>query len=93
MAGSIPALMLVIVAIVSGLGYDENQARWNLNQNVNATTPVDYWGEWYNHTFHPSPANWRFPFYSLNLDRFVDGRTHSRFGLRVTMFSFLTLFR
>ncbi|KIW19002.1 hypothetical protein PV08_03292 [Exophiala spinifera] len=73
MAGSIPALIFAIIALVSALRYEEDQLLWNLNQRVSATKPTDYWGEWENHTFHPSPANWRFPFYSLILDRFVDG--------------------
>lgn len=46
---------------------------YNLNQNIAATTPLEYWGEWKDHVFHPSPDNWRMPFYSLFLDRFVNG--------------------
>ena len=46
---------------------------WNLNENQAAIDPLDYWGEWNNHTFHPSPTNWRFPFYILTMDRYVDG--------------------
>ena len=46
---------------------------YNLNQNKSATSPLEYWGEWPDHTFHPSPDNWRMPFYSLFLDRFVNG--------------------
>jgi alpha-1,3-glucan synthase len=57
----------------TALRYDLEQVRWNLNQNKTAVQPVDYWGEWKNHTYHPSPINWRFPFYALTLDRYVDG--------------------
>jgi alpha-1,3-glucan synthase len=57
----------------TGLRYDPDYVQWNLNQNQNAIHPSDYWGEWENHTFKPSPTNWRFPFYTLTLDRFVDG--------------------
>lgn len=46
---------------------------YNLNQNKTAVNPLDYWGEWTDHKFHPSPENWRMPFYSLFLDRFVNG--------------------
>ena len=46
---------------------------YNLNENREATKPTDYWGEWEDHTFHPSPTNWRFPFYVLTIDRYVDG--------------------
>ena len=34
--------------------------------------PLDYWGEWRNYTFNDSPVNWRFPFYTILLDKFVD---------------------
>lgn len=55
------------------LRYDPVHDGWNLNLNKTATDPLDYWGEWENHTFHPSPKNWRIPFYVLTLDRYVDG--------------------
>ncbi|KAK5352821.1 hypothetical protein LTR61_003949 [Exophiala xenobiotica] len=87
MAMSFLGVVLAIVAIVSALRYEEDQILWNLNEKVDATNPVDYFGEWTNHTFHPSPTNWRFPFYSLNLDRFVDGKAP---GLRVLRFTLLT---
>lgn len=53
--------------------YDETLVKYNINENETATNPADYWGEWPNHTYHPSPDNWRFPFYTLFLDRFVNG--------------------
>jgi alpha-1,3-glucan synthase len=59
--------------IVSALRYDLAQSAYNLNQNESAVNPLDYWGEWDNHTYYPSPWNWRFPFYSFFLDRFVNG--------------------
>ena len=34
---------------------------------------MEYSGTWQDHTFFPSPENWRFPFYTLFLDRFVNG--------------------
>lgn len=48
---------------------------YNLNQNKDATNPTEYSGEWPNHKgkYHTSPDNWRFPFYTLFLDRFVNG--------------------
>jgi alpha-1,3-glucan synthase len=55
------------------LRYDPIHEGWNLNLNQSATDPLHYWGEWDNHTFHPSPKSWRFPFYCLTLDRYVDG--------------------
>lgn len=53
--------------------YDPEFEGYNLNENKTAVHPVDYYGEWKNHKYFPSPENWRFPFYSLFLDRFVNG--------------------
>lgn len=58
---------------IAALRYDPGHEGWNLNLNQTATDPLDYWGEWENHSFHPSPKNWRIPFYVLTLDRYVDG--------------------
>jgi hypothetical protein len=44
-----------------------------LNQAKDVTNPLDYWGEWTDHNYTASPDNWRFPFYTLFLDRFVNG--------------------
>lgn len=75
MSVSIRSFFALILFAVSSLslphlpGYEA----YNLNQNVTATNPLEYWGEWPDHEFHPSPDNWRMPFYSLFLDRFVNG--------------------
>lgn len=55
--------------------YDEAFLEYNLNTNKTATDPAEYWGEWPDHTgsYHASPENWRFPFYTLMMDRFVNG--------------------
>ena len=58
---------------ISALRYDPSELPWNLNQNETATDPLDYYGSWENHSYTPSPRNWRFPFYSFFLDRFVNG--------------------
>jgi alpha-1,3-glucan synthase len=55
------------------LPYDPDQVPFNLNRNQTATHPLDYSGQWENHTYHPSPGNWRMPFYTIFLDRFVNG--------------------
>ncbi|KZF25449.1 glycosyltransferase family 5 protein [Xylona heveae TC161] len=65
--------VLLTASIVSGLRYDSEQIPWNLNQNQSATNPVDYWGEWTGHSYTPSPDSWRFPFYTVFPDRFVNG--------------------
>ena len=58
---------------VIGLKYDQEQVQWNLNTNQDAVHPLDYSGEWNDHVFNPSPSNWRMPFYTVMLDRFVNG--------------------
>lgn len=59
---------------VHGLKYTLSEVDYNLNVNKTATNPADYWvAERKNHTYHPSPDNWRFPFYTVVLDRFVNG--------------------
>ena len=65
--------LLGLFTCVKALSYDPQQVQWNLNQNQDASSPVEYWGQWENHTFSPSPASWRFPFYILTLDRYVNG--------------------
>lgn len=82
---------LLLVGVILALRFDPEQSEWNLNQNKIATAPLDYWGQWENHsrtqfsaiisedslmdqTAHqPSPDNWRFPFYTLTVDRFING--------------------
>lgn len=61
------------IGITHALRFDSAYLDYNLNQNETAIEPRDYHGIRDNHTFHPSPNNWRFPFYALTLDRFVDG--------------------
>jgi len=62
-----------ITTLTSALHYDKNYVGYNLNENPTAVDPLDYTGLWKDHTFQPSPQNWRFPFYTLFLDRFVNG--------------------
>ncbi|KAI4280846.1 MAG: hypothetical protein L6R38_004122 [Xanthoria sp. 2 TBL-2021] len=58
---------------INALRWSPEHVGYNLNENREAIAPTDYWGEWENHTYHPSPSNWRFPFYVATIDRFVDG--------------------
>lgn len=53
--------------------YDPLEEPWNLNVNQVALNPLEYAIDWPNHTYTPSPVNWRMPFYSFFLDRFVNG--------------------
>lgn len=67
------ALVALFCERVTSWPYDLEQVGYNLNENVLATDPAEYWGEWPDHEYFPSPENWRFPFYTLFLDRFVNG--------------------
>ena len=66
-------LWLGLLQCSLALRYDAVHEGYNLNENRTATLPKDYWGEWDNHTYQRSPENWRFPFYVLTIDRFIDG--------------------
>lgn len=66
-------VLLLPITIVCALRYDPSQTAYNTNTNQTAHDPIDYWGQWENHTFNPSPSNWRLPFYTVLLDRFVNG--------------------
>lgn len=57
----------------SALQFNQQYLDYNLNQNETATDVSDYFGAWENHTYFPSPSNWRIPFYTLFLDKFVNG--------------------
>jgi alpha-1,3-glucan synthase len=71
--GSALLLASTLQQTVTALRYDPAYDAYNLNQNKTANNPLDYWGSWEGHEYHPSPTNWRFPFYTLFLDRFVNG--------------------
>jgi alpha-1,3-glucan synthase len=67
--------LFTTTTLVFGLPYDAAEADWNLNVNRTATNPLDY-----HHaerpdgfTYATSPPNWRIPFYTVFLDRFVNG--------------------
>lgn len=72
---SFPVLLpyIALFPAVSSLRYDPDQVAFNLNRNETALDPLDYWGEWEGHAYFPSPPNWRLPFYTVFLDRFVNG--------------------
>ncbi|TVY93725.1 Cell wall alpha-1,3-glucan synthase [Lachnellula willkommii] len=59
--------------ISAALRFDQEYISHNLNQNETATNPLDYNGSWENHTYHPSPSNWRLPFYTVFLDKYANG--------------------
>lgn len=67
------ALLALFAATATSWPYDPAYVQYNLNQNKHATNPADYSADWPGHTYFPSPKNWRFPVYTLFLDRFVNG--------------------
>lgn len=51
MVGSLLLAVLTLLPhYLSALKYDAEQVKWNLNQNRTATDPLDYWGQWPNHS-------------------------------------------
>ena len=43
-------LLAATCRLTASLIYDPEQTRWNLNQNQTATNPLDYSGQWPNHS-------------------------------------------
>ena len=68
---AIPFILWIPLSLA--LPYFEDYIDYNLNQNQTASNPLDYWGIWESHEYHASPTNWRMPFYTITLDRFVNG--------------------
>lgn len=66
-------LLALLTTVAQGLRYDPAYVDYNLNQNQQATNPLDYSAERRGHTYFPSPEDWRFPFYTIFLDRLADG--------------------
>lgn len=66
-------LTFAIHTLVNGLRYDPLFDKYNLNKNQTAINPLDYWGERDSPNYTPSPDNWRFPVYTLFLDRYANG--------------------
>lgn len=66
-------LSIFLLGRVIGYNYDPAWTQYNLNSNQDAQDPLEYSGEWTGHQYTSSPRNWRFPFYTLFLDRFVNG--------------------
>lgn len=66
-------LLLLLCVVVQALRFDPAYIDHNLNQNKEAVDPLDYSAERPGHTYFPSPKDWRFPFYTLFLDRLANG--------------------
>lgn len=64
---------LCLLAFVQAAKYSAEMAPWNMNTNVTATNVLDYNSTWEGHTYTPSPDNWRFPVYTIILDKWLNG--------------------
>ncbi|RDW80976.1 hypothetical protein BP5796_05674 [Coleophoma crateriformis] len=67
------SFVLLLLQCCAALRYDPAYVGYNLNENQTATQAQDYSGSWDGHTYQPSPDNWRFPFYVLTIDRYLNG--------------------
>ncbi|KAK4154515.1 glycosyltransferase [Chaetomidium leptoderma] len=66
--------LFTATTLVSGLKFDASEADYNLNTNRLAKNPLEYSGRREDgFKYHESPKNWRMPFYTIFLDRFVNG--------------------
>ncbi|KAK2044728.1 glycosyl transferase group 1 [Colletotrichum somersetense] len=70
---ALSVLLLGLARLAQALRYDLAFEGWNLNTNQQATNPLDYTGTRSGHNYTASPDNWRFPFYTVMLDRWVNG--------------------
>jgi alpha-1,3-glucan synthase len=67
------SLLAFFAATTIAWPYDEALVDYNLNTNKQASNPVEYSTDGPGHKYTSSPDNWRFPMYTLFLDRFVNG--------------------
>ena len=63
---------LIAFSCIECAQWTESNAPYNINQNKTAKNPVDYSADWNGHVYFPSPTDWRFPFYTIMVDRFFD---------------------
>ncbi|KAI9206635.1 glycoside hydrolase family 13 and glycosyltransferase family 5 domain-containing protein [Polychytrium aggregatum] len=71
--GRLLCLIFICLRAVSSAPLSDANAPYNTNQAAGQTDPLLYTANQPNTNYTPSPQNWRFPFYTLMLDRFADG--------------------
>lgn len=49
-SSTVASLLLLFTTTTFCIKYEPDQVLWNLNQNQSATDPLDYWGQWPNHS-------------------------------------------
>ena len=68
------SLLALFAPTTTAWPYEASLVDYNLNVNKNATSPFEYSPPaWPGHKYTESPKNWRFPFYTIMLDRWVNG--------------------
>lgn len=73
LVSSFTTWLLSSILCVQALKYSVEFEPWNLNTNKTAESVLDYSGDWPDHTFTASPVNWRFPVYTIILDKWLNG--------------------
>lgn len=53
--------------------YDPAFVDYNININTTATNILDYNASWPGHIYTASPSNWRFPVYTIIMDKWING--------------------
>ena len=74
---SLTTWLLGSVVSVQAMRYTKAFEPWNFNTNQTAIDVLDYSGDWPNHTYTPSPDNWRFPVYTIILDKWLNGNPNN----------------
>lgn len=60
--------------LISSAPFTHTNSNWNVNFNPDPSDPSKYYGKWENHTYFPSPENWKDEsIYQFITDRFADG--------------------
>lgn len=77
LTSSLTALLSGGITLVHALKYTPDLQAWNLNTNQTATNVLDYSSTWQGHVYTPSPDNWRFPIYTVILDKWINGNPNN----------------
>lgn len=66
-------ILTAAIGIAFGAPLTPDNSLWNLNRNPNSQDPTQYYGNYPGRKYQPSPSNWRFPYYTIMVDRFNNG--------------------
>ena len=74
-------VILTTIALIASAPNTKTNKEWNVNFNEDPSDPSKYYGEWKNHTYYPSPQDWRNEsIYQFVTDRFADGNPENNDG-------------